>query len=119
MKMTRNYKFKFIKKKFRRKSEILLNSEQIDKKSGTINTLIDKGVIHKQHYSYNLLGTDNMGRDLLEMLTLATRHNLNLSIIAVLVSISMGTFLGILQGYILNRDTSPYSENSESYFLYN
>ena len=99
---------KFIKKKFRRKSEILLNSEQIDKKSGTINTLIDKGVIHKEHYSYHLFGTDNMGRDLLEMLTLATKHNLSLSIIAVLVSISMGTFLGILQGYILNRDTSPY-----------
>jgi len=45
------------------------------------------------------LGTDGAGRDLLSRLILGSRISLAIGFVAVLISISIGTFLGALAGY--------------------
>jgi len=105
--LSRNEK-KFIKKIFRKKASGFINSKTKKEQSDIINSLIMKDVIKIELTSFHLLGTDNLGRDLLNMLILATWNNLSLAMIAVLFSIIMGTIIGILQGYVLNRDTAWY-----------
>jgi ABC-type dipeptide/oligopeptide/nickel transport system permease subunit len=49
------------------------------------------------------LGTDRYGRDLLSRLILGSRVSMAVGIIAVLLSISLGVFLGALSGYFGGR----------------
>ena len=86
--LSRNEK-KFIKKNFRKKASVLINSKTKKEQSDIINSLIMKDVIKIELTSFHLLGTDNLGRDLLNMLILATWNNLTLAMIAVLFSIIM------------------------------
>ena len=98
---------KWLKKTFRKKDSIIINIDD-NRGSKIINSLVNKGILTLKPSSFHILGTDNLGRDLFQMLILATRNNLILSLIAVILSITMGTIIGILQGYVLNRDTARY-----------
>lgn len=46
-----------------------------------------------------LLGTDRIGTDLLSMMMVGTQYNLGISIVAVAIGLSCGTFLGVIAGY--------------------
>ena len=47
----------------------------------------------------HLFGTDNLGRDVFSRVIVATRLDLTLSVLAVLMSFIIGSFLGALAGY--------------------
>jgi oligopeptide transport system permease protein len=46
-----------------------------------------------------ILGTDNFGRDILSRIIIGTRVSLSVGLIAVLISLSLGIFLGAVAGY--------------------
>lgn len=60
----------------------------------------EKKQIHRKTF---YLGTDKYGRDILSRMLLGTRISLLVGIIAVLISISVGVFLGALAGYYGGR----------------
>jgi len=110
---------RFINKNFSKKNTIIINSKDLfGKSSKTVASLIEKDVLNKKRVSFHMLGTDNQGRDIVKMLIVATRNNLILSLIAVFFSIILGMFIGILQGYILNRDTTPYHQKIRYVFSF-
>lgn len=47
----------------------------------------------------HLFGTDNLGRDVFSRVIVATRLDLTISVLAVLISFIIGSFLGTLAGY--------------------
>lgn len=49
------------------------------------------------------LGTDKYGRDMLSRLILGTRVSLSVGIIAVIISLSLGVFAGLLAGYFRGK----------------
>ncbi len=51
----------------------------------------------------NWLGTDKYGRDILSRLIIGTRVSLSVGTIAVLISLTLGIFLGALAGYYRGR----------------
>ena len=111
---------RFISKTFGQLETINKDSEEIDKVKTIINSLINKGILSKEHTSYHLFGTDHDGRDLLKMLTVATRNNISLSLVVVFCSISIGMLIGILQGYILDREYPVqymYIKNVITFFI--
>lgn len=57
--------------------------------------LIAKNIITKKYW----LGTDRFGRDILSRLIIGTRISLAVGLIAVLISLTLGIFLGALAGY--------------------
>ena len=106
---------RFIDRQYRRDKSIYITSNELSENSNkTITSLIKKDIISKDRVSFHILGTDHRGRDLLGVLIIATRNNLRLSLIAVLFSVSLGTLIGILQGYLLNRDTPSYYQKIRS-----
>ena len=70
------------------------------RKSKNINVLIQTLIV-------NIIITGAIGAIAITI-TIATRKNLTLSLFVVLSSIIMGMFIGILQGYILNRNNPFY-----------
>ena len=50
-------------------------------------------------YIEHLFGTDNLGRDVFSRVIVATRLDLTISVLAVLMSFIIGSFLGTLAGY--------------------
>jgi len=106
---------RFIDRQYRGAKSIYITSNELSENSNkTITSLIKKDIISKDRVSFHILGTDHRGRDLLGVLIIATRNNLRLSLIAVLFSVSLGTLIGILQGYLLNRDTPSYYQKIRS-----
>jgi peptide/nickel transport system permease protein len=53
--------------------------------------------------SKHLLGTDNLGRDVLSRLIYGGRVSLSVSLLAIAITASVGTILGILAGYLGGR----------------
>lgn len=47
-----------------------------------------------------LLGTDNLGRDILSRILDGLKYTLGSSIVAVLITVSIGTIIGLIAGYI-------------------
>ena len=106
---------RFIDRQYRGAKSIYITSNELSENSNkTITSLIKKDIISKDRVSFHILGTDHRGRDLLGVLIIATRNNLRLSLIAVLFSVSLGTLIGIFQGYLLNRDTPSYYQKIRS-----
>jgi peptide/nickel transport system permease protein len=60
---------------------------------------IQKNIITKKYR----LGTDKFGRDILSRLIIGTRVSLAVGLIAVLISLTLGIFLGALAGYYRGR----------------
>ena len=60
----------------------------------------DSSAINKGPSALYLLGTDHMGRDILSRLVYGSRTILTLAPISVLCSVLVGTFLGLLGGYV-------------------
>jgi len=50
-----------------------------------------------------LLGTDKFGRDMLSRLVVGTRISLSVGLITVIISLSIGVFLGAIAGYFKGR----------------
>ncbi|MES2773533.1 MAG: ABC transporter permease [Bacteroidota bacterium] len=63
------------------------------------NTPVEKSVVNKTY----LLGTDNFGRDILSRIIIGTRVSLSVGLIAVIISLSIGVFLGALAGYFRGK----------------
>lgn len=61
--------------------------------------------IGKRYISYHrfYLGTDRYGRDILSRLLIGTRVSLGVGVVAVLISLSIGVFLGAVAGYYRGR----------------
>jgi len=51
----------------------------------------------------HLLGTDKMGRDILSRLIFGARISLSVSLLVILITSAVGTFLGIIAGYLGGR----------------
>lgn len=56
---------------------------------------ISELITHRTYY----LGTDKFGRDILSRLLIGTRISLGVGLVAVLISLTLGIFLGALAGY--------------------
>jgi ABC-type dipeptide/oligopeptide/nickel transport system permease subunit len=52
------------------------------------------------HFSGHLLGTDDVGRDLLSRLIYGARVSLGIGFLCVLISVTVGSFLGLIAGYM-------------------
>ena len=63
--------------------------------NGQPDRLLEKNIITKKYW----LGTDRFGRDILSRLIIGTRVSLAVGLIAVLISLTLGIFLGALAGY--------------------
>jgi ABC-type dipeptide/oligopeptide/nickel transport system permease subunit len=61
--------------------------------------LSDEAVTRKKFY----LGTDKYGRDILSRLLIGTRVSLSVGLITVLISLTVGIFLGAIAGYFRGR----------------
>jgi peptide/nickel transport system permease protein len=61
--------------------------------------LAEEPVIRKKFY----LGTDKYGRDILSRLIIGTRVSLSVGLITVIISLSVGIFLGALAGYFRGK----------------
>src|SRR5690349_21487308 len=63
------------------------------------SALPSEPVIRKKFY----LGTDKYGRDILSRLIIGTRVSLSVGLITVLISLSVGIFLGAVAGYFRGK----------------
>ena len=79
-----------------------------------IQKFIDEGVEERNAYKMQplvqkleskkfLLGTDKYGRDIVSRLLIGTRVSLSVGFIAVIISLSIGIFLGAIAGYFGGR----------------
>lgn len=60
---------------------------------------IDYSMIYAKPSSSHPLGTDNVGRDVLARLMYGGRYSLSIGIVAVVISVTIGSTLGVIAGY--------------------
>lgn len=58
-----------------------------------------ENIVHQKFY----LGTDKFGRDILSRLIIGTRVSLSVGLIAVIISLTIGIFLGAVAGYFKGK----------------
>jgi ABC-type dipeptide/oligopeptide/nickel transport system permease subunit len=63
--------------------------------AGKPQNLLIKNIVTKKYY----LGTDKFGRDILSRLIIGTKVSLSVGLIAVVISLTLGIFLGAIAGY--------------------
>lgn len=61
---------------------------------------VDLSSVYQPPNKVHLLGTDNMGRDILTRLLYGGRVSILVGLVSVIISISVGTFYGALSGYL-------------------
>lgn len=74
----------------------LVSSEKLKETVDEQRAYVEKHLIHKHTY---YLGTDRYGRDILSRLIIGSRVSIAVGLVAVILSITIGTFLGALAGY--------------------
>jgi ABC-type dipeptide/oligopeptide/nickel transport system permease subunit len=92
---------------------IPIQAYQIKKDSIIVDKFVDEGITQRmafyvasdkkaadliEHTTF-ALGTDGFGRDILSRIIIGTRVSLSVGLIAVLISLTIGIFLGALAGY--------------------
>jgi len=100
---------------------IPITGYRVEGDSLAVYKYVDEGLIEPRSYSlavvnpYRLdldryihlqrfwLGTDRFGRDILSRLIIGTRISLSVGLVAVIISLSLGIFLGALGGYYRGR----------------
>lgn len=76
---------------------------------GLSENIYEKVVLSKSKDPYRIrtqtfwLGTDGLGRDLLSRLILGTRISLSVGIVSVILSLLIGTLLGLMAGYFRGK----------------
>ncbi len=68
----------------------------------------DKKTYHIVNKTF-LLGTDGFGRDVLSRIIMGTRVSLSVGLVAVLISLLIGTTLGLMSGYFRGRTDTVIS----------
>jgi oligopeptide transport system permease protein len=77
--------------------------------------MIERVALTGQNKSYRItnktfiLGTDGFGRDVLSRIIMGTRVSLSVGLVAVLISLIIGTSLGLMAGYFRGRTDSVIS----------
>jgi ABC-type dipeptide/oligopeptide/nickel transport system permease subunit len=72
-----------------------IDEDLSERMSLPLSSLASDPIVHKTF----LLGTDKFGRDILSRLIIGTRVSLSVGFITVLISITVGIFLGAIGGY--------------------
>ncbi|MGL5069082.1 MAG: oligopeptide ABC transporter permease [Sarcina sp.] len=60
---------------------------------------VDYTKVYQEPSMQHLLGTDNVGRDVLARLIYGGRYSLSIGIVAVAISVTIGSSLGVIAGY--------------------
>jgi peptide/nickel transport system permease protein len=66
----------------------------------------------------HLLGTDNIGRDILSRIVAGTRISLGIGIIASLFSLCIGTFFGLIAGYFGGKVDMVFSQTFDIFLAF-
>ena len=77
----------------------IIVSRYIDEETTLEETYPGGTISHRTYW----LGTDKFGRDILSRLLVGTRVSLSVGAIAVIISLSIGVFLGAIAGYFRGR----------------
>jgi peptide/nickel transport system permease protein len=80
-------------------AEKYIDEALIERISYSRSSLASKPVVTQKF----LLGTDKFGRDILSRLIIGTRISLGVGLITVIISLTIGIFLGALAGYFKGR----------------
>lgn len=81
-------------------SWITSSGDRIEKSTGEVRQEFLKSHLVKRSF---LLGTDRFGRDLLSRIMAGTRVSMSVGLIAVIISLVVGIFLGSLAGFFRGR----------------
>ena len=94
------YPLSFDEKPFLKKDEITYTRLSGKKEKGKISTLQESIITENIVRNKFILGTDKYGRDMLSRLILGVRISLMTGLIAVIISLTIGIFLGAIAGYL-------------------
>ncbi|MEZ4804293.1 MAG: hypothetical protein R2852_02070 [Bacteroidia bacterium] len=76
---------------------------QEEKAIEDVYAIKDLGGSYRIHQQTFVLGTDGFGRDVMSRIVLGSRVSLSVGFVAVLVSLLIGSTLGLMAGYFRGR----------------